>query len=82
MDMANLKNRSRVDNAYDRQREGILENLISPDYQAPASDIALRLGMSRTPVGEALLKLESEGLVEMIPRRGVGILKDFKFPSL
>lgn len=51
MDMANLKNRSRVDNAYDRQREGIRENLMPPDYQAPASDIALRLGMSRTPRG-------------------------------
>ena len=32
--------------------------------------LAERLGVSRTPVREAMRKLELEGLVVMIPRRG------------
>lgn len=38
------------------------------------SELAILLGMSRTPVREAALTLESQGLVEMRPRKGVRIL--------
>lgn len=38
------------------------------------SELAERLGMSRTPVREAALLLESQGLVALRPRRGVCIL--------
>ncbi|MEM7519596.1 MAG: GntR family transcriptional regulator [Pseudomonadota bacterium] len=38
------------------------------------SELALRLGMSRTPVREAALLLESQGLVALRPRKGVRIL--------
>lgn len=37
------------------------------------SELALRLGMSRTPIREALLRLEAQGLVEVRPRKGVRI---------
>lgn len=37
------------------------------------SELAERLGMSRTPVREALLRLEGQGLVEVRPRKGVRI---------
>jgi len=37
------------------------------------SELAERLGMSRTPVREALLRLEAQGLVEVRPRKGVRI---------
>ncbi len=37
------------------------------------SELAARLGMSRTPVREALLRLEAQGLVEVRPRKGVRI---------
>lgn len=38
------------------------------------TELAERLGMSRTPVREAALTLESQGLLEMRPRKGVRIL--------
>jgi len=37
------------------------------------SELADRLGLSRTPVREALLVLESQGLVDIRPRKGVRI---------
>jgi len=36
--------------------------------------VALALGMSRTPVREALMRLQNEGLVEVIPRHGMRVL--------
>ncbi|MBD8891110.1 GntR family transcriptional regulator [Roseibium litorale] len=65
---------TRVDNAYDRLKEEILSSQLPPGFQAPEPDIADRLGMSRTPVREALIRLEADGLVELIPRRGARIL--------
>ena len=70
---------TRVSDAYDRLREEIRTNRMPPGFQAPEPEIALRLGMSRTPVREALIRLQSEELVELIPRRGVRVL--FIHPS-
>lgn len=68
-------NRStRVDVAYDRLKGEIRSSRMPPGFQAPEPEIALRLGMSRTPVREALVRLEADGLVEMIPRRGARVL--------
>lgn len=66
--------KSRVGDAYARLKEDIRSNLMPPGYQAPEPEIAERLGMSRTPVREALIRLEAEGLVELIPRRGARVL--------
>ena len=65
---------SRVGDAYERLKSEILSNRMPPGFQAPEPEIALRLGMSRTPVREALIRLEAEGLVELIPRRGARVL--------
>lgn len=65
---------TRVDLAYARLKREILENRMAPGYQAPEPEIAERLGMSRTPVREALIRLRAEGLVELIPRRGARVL--------
>lgn len=65
---------TRVDDAYERLKAEILENRMAPGFQAPEPEIALRLGMSRTPVREALLRLESDGLIELVPRRGARVL--------
>ncbi len=65
---------SRVSDAYLRLKEEIRSNDMPPGFQAPEPEIAARLGMSRTPVREALIRLEAEGLVELIPRRGARVL--------
>lgn len=63
-----------VDGAYQSMRRKILDNVWAPGYQALEQEIALQLGMSRTPVREALIRLSNEGLVEVIPRRGMRVL--------
>jgi DNA-binding GntR family transcriptional regulator len=65
---------TRVEDAYARIKEEIRSNRMSCGFQATEPEIALRLGMSRTPVREALIRLESEGLIEIIPRRGIRVL--------
>lgn len=64
---------SLVDDAYAAMKEAIRESIFPPGYQASAQEIALRLGMSRTPVHEAALKLQEEGLVRIVPKRGIVI---------
>ncbi|MDP1953204.1 MAG: GntR family transcriptional regulator [Polaromonas sp.] len=65
---------SMVDLAYQNMRRRILDNVWAPGYQALEQEIALQLGMSRTPVRESLIRLANEGLVEVIPRRGMRVL--------
>lgn len=65
---------SMVDAAYQQVRQRILDNVWPPGHRALESEVALALGMSRTPVREALLRLQSEGLVEIIPRHGMRVL--------
>lgn len=65
---------TRVEDAYARLKNEIRTNRMASGFQATEPEIALSLGMSRTPVREALIRLESEGLVEIIPRRGVRVL--------
>jgi len=55
-------------------RERILDNDWSPGYRALEQELALQLGMSRTPVREALIRLQQEGLVEVVPRHGMRVL--------
>lgn len=55
---------------YEHLRETILNGEIKPGERVVESDIASRIGTSRTPVREALHTLEREGLLESIPRIG------------
>ena len=59
---------SMVDQAYLAIRERILDNHWAPGYRALEQALALELGMSRTPVREALIRLQNEGLIEVVPR--------------
>ena len=65
---------SLVDVAYQAVRAQILDNRWPPGYRALEQELALALGMSRTPVREALIRLAQEGLVEVVPRHGMRVL--------
>jgi DNA-binding GntR family transcriptional regulator len=54
-------------------REAIIDGRLAPGRRLKEEELAGELGMSRTPVREALLLLQSEGLVESIPRRGATV---------
>jgi DNA-binding GntR family transcriptional regulator len=62
---------SRVGNAYAALKSAILDNIFPPGHFAAENDVAAQLGMSRTPVHEAAIRLQEEGLVEVLPRRGI-----------
>ncbi len=55
---------------YDRLREMLESFELPPGERLIESDLALKLGVSKTPVREAIALLESDGLVETIPYRG------------
>lgn len=55
---------------YEELREGILTGTIKPGTRMMEVDLAEEMGVSRTPVREAIRKLEKEGLVTIRPRKG------------
>lgn len=63
-----------VDLAYDAIKRAILENTYPPGYQAGEMEVARQLSMSRTPVHEAMARLQEEGLVRILPKRGILVL--------
>jgi DNA-binding GntR family transcriptional regulator len=60
--------------AYRRLKQLILDNEIAAGSQMLELEAAARLGMSRTPVREAMVRLEQEGMVELRPRHGMRVL--------
>jgi DNA-binding GntR family transcriptional regulator len=48
------------------------------DLRLDEQSLATALGVSRTPVRQALARLEHEGLVQIVPRRGVFIVRKSK----
>lgn len=60
--------------AYLDIKRRILDNELSPNIIILEKELADLLGMSRTPVREALIKLSNEGMVEVRPRHGMRVL--------
>jgi DNA-binding GntR family transcriptional regulator len=56
--------------AYDMLRAAILGGRLQPGERIVEADIARQMRTSRSPVREAVRKLEHETLVEYVPRRG------------
>ncbi len=54
-------------------REAILKGKIKPGERLMEIQLAKKLGVSRTPVREAIRMLELEGLVTMVPRKGAAV---------
>jgi DNA-binding GntR family transcriptional regulator len=68
-----LGERSRPFGILERLRDLILTGEYSPDERLIEEQLAERLGVSRTPVRQALTMLEAEGLVEIAPNRGATV---------
>jgi len=58
---------------YESLRESIRSGRLPPGERLRETDIAERLGVSRTPVREALRRLQSDGLVTFAPWRGMTV---------
>ena len=56
-------------------RELILTGQLVPDQIIYESELTKRFGTSRSPVREALIYLEQEGLVKIIPKKGTVVTK-------
>jgi len=56
--------------AYDRIRVMFREHRIHPGMKISETKLAKELGMSRTPIREAIRKLQSEGLLYQVPQSG------------
>jgi len=64
---------TRAEQAYQRLREDISQQRLRPGDRLREVEIAARLGVSRTPVREALRRLESEGLIAFNASRGLSV---------
>jgi DNA-binding GntR family transcriptional regulator len=58
---------------YDHLRRLMTRGAIQPGAFLNQDELASRLGVSRTPLRDALLQLEAEGFVAILPRRGVRV---------
>ena len=63
------------DVVFNTLRQAILKGELSPGERLMEIQLAEKLGVSRTPIREAIRKLELEGLVLMIPRKGAEVAK-------
>lgn len=70
MDLPVLARRRATDEVYDILRASILDHRFGPGERLFVDQIAGRLGVSLTPVRNALQQLATEGLVEIRPRSG------------
>ncbi len=61
------------DVVFNTLRQEILTGQMKPGERLMEIHLANKLGVSRTPIREAIRKLELEGLVIMIPRRGAEV---------
>ena len=66
--------RSRADEVYDQLKRDVGEFRLVPGDRFTENEISERLGVSRTPVRQALFRLQQEGYVEVLFRSGWRVL--------
>ena len=69
------KKRSLRDIAYEQLKERIIDCTYAPDSMINEEGLQSEFGVSRTPIREALIMLEHEGLVKIMPKKGVRIVR-------
>lgn len=73
---ANTKSAPVREWAYDHLKSGVLSGDFNPGERLTEEHLAKTLGVSRTPVREALHKLASEGLIQPLESRGFCVARD------
>ncbi|MHB9752816.1 GntR family transcriptional regulator [Streptomyces sp. BYX5S] len=63
-----------AERVYDHVKRGVLERSYEGGTLLTEGELAEAVGVSRTPVREALLKLEVEGLLKLYPKKGALVL--------
>lgn len=74
MNETSTDERSLASRSYDVIRRGILTNELTPESLWSDRELCERFSLSRTPVREAILRLQTEQLVQIVPRKGTRIL--------
>ncbi|WP_198539316.1 GntR family transcriptional regulator [Streptomyces graminilatus] len=63
-----------ADRVYSHVKEGVLDRRYEGGTLLTEGELAEAVGVSRTPVREALLRLEVEGLIKLYPKKGALVL--------
>ena len=69
--MTDLPQRTMTEQVTARLRDMILSGELAPGSRLDQNDLARRFGVSLVPLREALARLQSSGLVRIVPHRGV-----------
>ena len=64
---------SQGESAYQRLLDAIRRGTLQPGARLIETDLARHLGVSRTPIREAIRQLEADGLVVHLPRLGAAV---------
>ncbi|MFM0341651.1 GntR family transcriptional regulator [Paraburkholderia fungorum] len=70
--MITLREKS-TDAVYQKLRAKILSNEFRPGMQLLERDLVTLFGVSRTPVREAIVRLQKENLLQIVPRHGIRV---------
>lgn len=73
--------KTKQDYVYERLYDAILNGRFKPGEHLVLEDLADELGTSRTPLREAIRRLQTEGLVDIIPHRGA-VVADLSIQEL
>jgi DNA-binding GntR family transcriptional regulator len=69
--LSRISSSSLADQALVKIRKAILEGSIPPDEKLSIEQLASELGISRTPVREAIKSLEADGMLRILPNKGI-----------
>ncbi|MFB6827217.1 GntR family transcriptional regulator [Streptomyces virginiae] len=64
-----------ADRVYQHVKQGVLDRRYEGGILLTEGELATAVGVSRTPVREALLRLETEGLLKLYPKKGALVLQ-------
>ncbi|MEX2238595.1 MAG: GntR family transcriptional regulator [Dehalococcoidia bacterium] len=67
------RSRSKAEAVWETLRAEILSGRVAEGTHLRQDELAAHWGVSSTPVREAFRRLEAEGLVELLPHRGVRV---------